>query len=275
MSEWTWDESLYAGSAAHYPVGRMAYPEALGVGLRDELGLDGQGRLLDVGCGPGSLTLLLAPYFATVVGVDADADMLAVAAGRASDAGIGNAEWHQSRAEELPGELGAFQIVTFAQSFHWMDQPLVAARIRGMLAPGGRWVQVRATTHRGLDGPDELPRPRPPWDAIDALVARYLGPVRRAGQGVRLNGALPDEEEIMKAAGYEGPDRLIVGGDEIEDRTVEQLIASVFSLSSSAPHLFGTRLPDFEAELRELLTSTADHGRFAERRREIETVIWH
>ncbi|GAA1561108.1 class I SAM-dependent methyltransferase [Kribbella hippodromi] len=274
MSEWTWDESLYAGGAEHYPVGRMAYPEALGETLRDELGLDGQGRLLDVGCGPGSLTLLLAPYFKAAVGVDADADMLTVAAGRADDAGIINAEWHQLRAEQLPGELGAFEVVTFAQSFHWMDQPLVARLVRGMLAPGGRWVQVRASTHRGLDGADELPLPRPPWDGIDALVARYLGPVRRAGRGVRVIETLPDEEEVMKAAGYEGPTRLIVGGDEIEDRTVDQVVAAVFSLSSSTPHLFGARLPEFEAELRELLTSTADDGLFAERRREIELVIW-
>jgi hypothetical protein len=50
--DWEWDETLYAGSARYYAAGRMAYPAALGDGLRDELGLDGSGRLLDVGCGP-------------------------------------------------------------------------------------------------------------------------------------------------------------------------------------------------------------------------------
>jgi ubiquinone/menaquinone biosynthesis C-methylase UbiE len=40
--------------------------------------------LLDVGCGPGSLTLLLAPYVSEAIGVDADGDMLGegVAVGR-------------------------------------------------------------------------------------------------------------------------------------------------------------------------------------------------
>ena len=67
-SGWTWDPTLYAGSAQFYAHGRVAYPDSLADALTDELGLDGTGRLLDVGCGPGSLTLLLADRFAAVVG---------------------------------------------------------------------------------------------------------------------------------------------------------------------------------------------------------------
>ncbi|MGH3828126.1 MAG: class I SAM-dependent methyltransferase [Pseudonocardiaceae bacterium] len=44
--------------------------------LAAALHLDGSGRLLDVGCGPGSLTLPLAPRFGEATGVDADPDML-------------------------------------------------------------------------------------------------------------------------------------------------------------------------------------------------------
>ncbi|MEU4286746.1 class I SAM-dependent methyltransferase [Kribbella sp. NPDC026596] len=271
---WKWDPSLYAGSAEHYAVGRMAYPAALADAVRDELGLDGRGRLLDVGCGPGSLTLLLAPLVEEAVGVDADGDMLATAAGRANQAGLTNTTWRQLRAEELPADLGSFRVVTFAQSFHWMDQALVADRIRGMLTPDGAWVHVGATTHRGVEGTDALPYPRPPWDHIDKLVARYLGPVRRAGQGTLPTGTRPGEEEVMRAVGYRGPTRIVVGGNEVEERTVDDVTASVFSLSSSTPHLFGSDLPAFEADLRTLLTNTSDNGRFSERRREIEAVIW-
>lgn len=272
--DWQWDETLYAGSAQHYAVGRMAYPAALGEALRDELELDGKGRLLDVGCGPGPVTLLLAPYFAQVVGVDADADMLDVAAERAARTGVRNAKWRQLRAEELPADLGTFEVVTFAQSFHWMDQALVADRVRGMLAPGGAWVHVGATTHRGLDGTAELPHPRPPWSAIDDLVTRYLGPVRRAGRSALPTGTRGGEEDVMRAAGYAGPTRLVVGGDEVEDRTVDEVVAAVFSLSGSTPHQFGADRPAFEADLRELLTNAAGNGLFSEQRREIEAVIW-
>ncbi|MGY4772935.1 class I SAM-dependent methyltransferase [Kribbella sp. CWNU-51] len=268
---WQWDPSLYAGSAEHYAVGRMAYPAALANAVRDELGLDGSGRLLDVGCGPGSLTLLLAPLFAEAVGVDADAGMLEVAASRSE---LTNVRWRQLRAEELPADLGTFRVVTFAQSFHWMDQALVADRVRGMLTPDGAWVHVGATTHRGVEGTDELPHPRPPWDDIDKLVVRYLGPVRRAGRSVLPTGTRGGEEEVMRAAGYHGPTRIVVGGNEIEDRSVDDIVASVFSLSSSTPHLLGPDLAAFEADLRDLLTKAAGNGLFSERRREIEAVIW-
>jgi SAM-dependent methyltransferase len=268
---WQWDPSLFAGSAEHYAVGRMAYPAALADGVRDELGLDGSGRLLDVGCGPGSLTLLFAPLFAEAVGVDADGGMLEVAAGRSE---LTNVRWRQLRAEELPADLGTFRVVTFAQSFHWMDQALVADRVRGMLTPDGAWVHIGATTHRGVEGTDELPHPRPPWDDIDKLVVRYLGTVRRAGQSVLPTGTRGGEEEVMRAAGYRGPIRIVVGGNEVEDRSVDDLVASVFSLSSSTPHLFGPDLAAFEADLRDLLTKAADNGLFSERRREIEAVIW-
>jgi len=72
---WSWDPSLYAGSARYHPVGRVPCPREIADRLQAELALDGRGRLLDVGCGPGSLTLLLAPLFGEAIGVDADPDM--------------------------------------------------------------------------------------------------------------------------------------------------------------------------------------------------------
>lgn len=267
--DWTWDELLFAGTAAHYPVGRMPYPPGLAGALQAELGLDGRGRLLDVGCGPGSLTLLLSPLFEAAVGVDADAGMVAEAARR--DAGI---DWRQLRGEDLPAGLGLFRVVSFAQSFHWMDQPLVARTVRGMIEPGGAWVHVASDTHRGVPGTDPLPRPGPPWDEIEALVKAYLGPVRRAGRGWLPAGTRRGEEDVMRAAGYSGPVRLPAGGGEVVERSVDDVVAAVFSLSSSAPHLFGDRREGFEADLRQLLGDAADGGRFAERRQSTEAVIW-
>jgi len=106
---------LYEGSARYYAQGRLPYPPELAAVLRDELALDRKGRLLDVGCGPGSLTLLLAPFFEEVVGVDSDAGMIAEAARQAALRGVGNARWAMSPAEALPGDLGVFRVATFAQ----------------------------------------------------------------------------------------------------------------------------------------------------------------
>jgi len=266
-----WDPTLYQGSAAYYAVGRMPYPAEVATVLRDALGLDGSGRLLDVGCGPGPVTRLLAPLFEAAVGLDPDPDMLAEAARRTTDARV---TWHRARAEDLPDGSGTFRVVTFAQSFHWMDRPLVARTVRSMIEPGGAWVHVGATTHAGVEDDDPLPRPRVPHAAIRELIAKYLGPVRRAGQRTLPEGTADREEDVMVAAGYGGPRRLTAGGGEIVPRSTDQVVAAVFSLSFAAPHLFGERRHAFEGELRELLREVSPEGVFAERTRDVELVIW-
>ncbi|MFJ9779950.1 class I SAM-dependent methyltransferase [Amycolatopsis sp. NPDC101161] len=260
---WEWDPSLYSGSAGYYARGRAAYPPELAEAFVAEVGLDGTGRLLDVGCGPGSLTLLLAGSFEEAVGLDADEDMLAEARRLARDA---NCRWVHRRAEELPAGLGRFRLVTFAQSFHWFDRAKVAAAVRGMLAPGGACAHVHATTHEGVEG--SVPRRE-----IAELVQAYLGSVRRAGQGTLPAGTPRGETEIYRGAGFRGPRRFTVPG-RVVTRTVDEVVAGVFSLSSAAPHLFGARRAEFEAGLRALLERASPAGVFTERLGEIAVDVW-
>jgi hypothetical protein len=200
--------------------------------------------------------------------------MIVEAHRRADSAGIGNVEWRRMRAEELPADLGIFRVATFAQSFHWMDQEAVARRVCGMLSVDGAWIHIFATTHRGVPGDDPLPNPRPPWDRVDELVATYLGPVRRAGRGVLPTGTRAGEEEIMHRVGYTGPRRIDVERGEVVNRSLDEVISAIFSLSGSAPHLFGNRLDAFEDDVRRLLQASSPSGWFSERTREIAAVIW-
>ncbi len=276
---WEWDPSLYAGSAPYYVRGRVSYPQELVDRLADELGLDGTGRLLDVGCGPGSLTLLLAPLFEDSTGLDADPDMLAEGARQAAAAGLTNVEWVMSRAEDLSPHLGPFRVASLAQSFHWMDRARVARLLHAALAPDGALVHVHATTHQGVDSDVALPHPRPPREEIDGLVKRFLGPQRRAGRSAapplsRDEAAVGREESaIYSEAGFTGQSRFEVPGAAVV-RSPDDVVASVFSLSSAAPHLFGDRVALFEAELRELLARASPEGRFSEQMREIAVDVW-
>lgn len=270
---WVWDSSLYAGSAGYYPVGRAAYPAQLADMLVDTLGLDGSGRLLDVGCGPGSLTLLLAPHFADVIGVDADADMLTEAARLAAERQVRNVTWRCLRGEDLPADLPRVEVAAFAQSFHWMERARVAAAVRGLLVSNGALIHVHATTHQGIEGDLALRHPQPPRESITRVVQRYLGPHRRAGQGVLTSGTPGGEDAIYRAAGFDGPQRLEVPGWAV-DRTAEEIAASVYSLSGSAPHLFGDRFAAFDAELRQLLQEGSPDGWYSEQMGSIELDIW-
>lgn len=259
MAPGRFDETLYAGSAEYYARGRMPYPPALAAALRDELGLDGNGRLLDVGCGPGPLTHLLAPLFAEAIGVDADADMVRVAERGAA----ANERFVHRRAEELPAGLGVFRVVTLAQSFHWFETEEVAATLHGMLQPEGSLVHVGATTH---EGEGNVPR-----DEISELITRWLGARRRAGQGFRDLQPGADHRVIFDAVGFRNRRELEVERDETFERSEDDVVASVFSQSFSAPHLFGDRLAEFESELRALLRG---RGPFVERPRSLTATVW-
>ncbi len=159
-----------------------------------------------------SLTLLLAPHFGEVVGVDADADMLSEATRLAEEKRVGNVSWRQMRAEELPADLPAVRVGSFAQSFHWMDRRRVAAAVRRLLDTDGALVHVSAMTHQGVETESELPHPQPPRQEIALLVRRYLGLQQRAGHGVLSAGTPEGEEAIYRAAGFSGPQHLEVPG---------------------------------------------------------------
>jgi SAM-dependent methyltransferase len=209
------------------------------------------------------VALALAPLFTEVVGIDPDPDMLVEAARLAAESGVSNARWVRLKAEDLPAGLGRFRYATFAQSFHWMDRDRVARTIFDMLEPGGAFVHVN-TAVNDPPPPDSLPYPTPPEREIDRLVRCYLGEVRRAGQGVLAYGSPSGESLVLAEAGYL-PVRVVpVRGRQILERDVEDLVAQVFSVSGSAPHLFGDSLAEFEADLRQLLQQASDHGRFSQ-----------
>ncbi|MEU8514444.1 methyltransferase domain-containing protein [Kitasatospora sp. NPDC048722] len=279
---WTWDETLFAGAAAYYERGRLPYAPGLADALAGVLRLDGRGRLLDVGCGPGTLALLLAHRFEEVVGVDPDTGMIAAARQAAKAAEVADhSTWLRIRAEQLPAGLGTFTVATFGQSFHWMDRDLVAVTVRGMLRPGGALVHVSDLKPGSRPNPEEcphpaegLPHPPVPDAAIGELVRRYLGPVRRAGRGLLAGGTPGNEPAVLARAGFAGPERVVVPGGRVLERTVDDVVAGVFSMSFSAPHLFGPERAAFEADLRRLLARASAAGRFSVRQPATEVFVW-
>ena len=52
-----YDLTIYAGTAWYYARYRPEYPPSLVKVLREQFRLDGTGRLLDLGCGPGPVAI--------------------------------------------------------------------------------------------------------------------------------------------------------------------------------------------------------------------------
>ncbi|SDE41925.1 Methyltransferase domain-containing protein [Massilia sp. PDC64] len=107
---------------------RPEYPPELGAYLASVAADD---RLaVDVGCGNGQLTQLLAPHFERVIGLDPSADQIAHA--------VPNARIHYecAPAERLPVPDASASLVTAAQAAHWFDLPAFYREVRRIAVPG-------------------------------------------------------------------------------------------------------------------------------------------
>jgi SAM-dependent methyltransferase len=257
----SYDPTIYQGAAAHYRPGRPPYSPQLEAILGKEVGLDGSGRLLDAGCGPGILTVRLADLFEDAVGLDPDPAMLAEGRRAADEARLTNVRWVQARAEELPEAApGPYRLVTFGQSFHWTDEARVAEAVYDLLQPGGALALIVHT----VQGRPEPPSPGPPpipHAEIRALVEKYLGSTKRVGQGiapVRTHRF----EDILVRTRFGAPQAIFAPGIPNLLRDSESVVSGYFSFATSAPHLFGDRVEDFASEVRGLLASRSPEGIF-------------
>jgi SAM-dependent methyltransferase len=212
----------------------------------------------------------VAGRYREVVGIDPDPGMIEEARRLATERTASNATFVQVSGEDLPYGLGDFDAVTFASSFHWMDREQVATTVRRMLTAGGAVVQVDTVR----DGDERTGwYPPPPRTEIRTLVRRYLGAERRAGQTVGFVSP-SNEDEVWRAAGYAGPQRVRVPDGRILDRSVDDVIAGTLSMSYAAPHLFGDRLADFRDDVRAMLAAVSPRGYFSVQLPDTELKIW-
>lgn len=96
--------------------------------------------VLDVGCGPGTLTVDLARHVApgVVTGVDAAEIVLEDARKHASEEGVTNVEFMQANAYQLPFEDNSFDIVHAHQVLQHLSDPVAAiVEMVRVVKPGG------------------------------------------------------------------------------------------------------------------------------------------
>jgi SAM-dependent methyltransferase len=124
----------FDGLAATYAAHRPSYPSAIVDALVAPMGARAPAQALDVGCGTGISTRLLAERGLAVVGIDPNADMLAMA--RA--AGPATIEYRIGSAERTGCADASIDLVLAAQAFHWFAPSAALAEFARILRPGGR-----------------------------------------------------------------------------------------------------------------------------------------
>jgi ubiquinone/menaquinone biosynthesis C-methylase UbiE len=80
--------------------------------------LDGNGKLLDLGCGTGELAIPMASYFKKVLAVDTYDQVLELGAKMAQSLDINNIRWQKRSSNALNEPKGPFRLATMGQYFH-------------------------------------------------------------------------------------------------------------------------------------------------------------
>jgi SAM-dependent methyltransferase len=143
-------------------------------------------RILDVGCGPGTITcdLALAVPDGAVVGLDAAADVLDEAWATATAAGVSNVSFVVGDVTHLEFPDGTFDVVHAHQLLQHLPDPVAAlAEMRRVCRPGGLVAARDADYgamcwHPASPGLDR-------WQALYRAVARTAGGEPDAGRHLR------------------------------------------------------------------------------------------
>ena len=173
---------------------RPRYPRPLIAGLVTRRGM----RALDVGAGTGIAAMQLADAGADVLAVEPDQRMARVAAAKGIRVEQGIFEDWQPAGRQ-------FDLVVFAQSFHWVDPEPSLRKVAAILRPGGRLallanrVVPTAPTQQELDEINA--------DYLDVTARSIVNAeeevaalVERQGFSVELHRA--DEQLHYTAEGY-------------------------------------------------------------------------
>jgi SAM-dependent methyltransferase len=156
-------------AAEQYDRHRPRYPQPLIAGLVTSVGM----RVLDVGAGTGIAAKQLAEAGAEVVAVEPDERMAGVAAAK----GI---RVEQSTFEEWQPAGREFDLVVFAQSFHWVDTRPALEKVAAILRPGGRLAILANRIHPTS----------PTQQDLDEINADYLDVAARPN--------VNNEEEVVR-----------------------------------------------------------------------------
>ncbi|WP_336213337.1 class I SAM-dependent methyltransferase [Nonomuraea sp. LPB2021202275-12-8] len=238
---------LFGGAAAYYARYRPGYgPEVIEHLAR----VFGRGaRVLDLGCGPGTVAIPLAPLVTEVVAVDPDPDMLAT--GRRLAGARASIRW-------LPGDstslraLPAFHHVVMGRSFHWMDRGAVLSDLDELLPPDG----VVA-----LLGPTREPR-EPPWEPVVRPVREKFGLLPRFGGG-SFQASGEHHQDVLAGSPFGRVEAAIF--ERRLEWDVDAVVGLQLSYSFSSPARLGGRLEAFSEAVRAALLAACPPGGWEER----------
>lgn len=245
----TYDLKLFMGAAPFYDRYRAPYAVAAIDFATDRLRLDGTSRLIDLGCGPGTLARRFASRVKEVIAMDPDAEMLAEGERLAALEGAFNISWRRLGSADLNELTGPFRGAVMGQSFHWTDRDKVLRDFHRLIEEGGKIALINPGRRR----------PQESWEPIAAkIIENYLGPPKIH----RQRNSEPHHEAAIERSAFKITDDTEFS--TMIDRNIPSILGAVYSNSGSTPRRFGDRQSDFEHDLEAALRQFRPSGTFHE-----------
>jgi ubiquinone/menaquinone biosynthesis C-methylase UbiE len=242
----------FASTAELYEQLRPPYSAEFFRVVAQKLGLKKQHRLIDLGTGPGLLALGFAPCVGEVTAVDPEPAMLEAARLSISRSGY-TVRLIESRAEDLPSDVGPFDVVTIGRALHWMDRSAFGPMFGRLLAPDGAILICGSSSAR---------------DGSNAWLEPYNA-ARRAWSNQTLwleagKGGETHRELIaaLARAGFHVAE--IIRVEAQHEISVSDLARRVLTFSSSSPDVLGDRTDAMLADIEARLSPFSRNGLIAE-----------
>jgi precorrin-6B methylase 2 len=232
----------FEAASEHYVLGRPNYPRTFIRRVAERCELGREHRLLDLGCGPGTVAVALAPYVGSVLAVDPEPGMLSEARAAVARAGV-NVEVREGSSLTLGADWGRFQAVTMGRSFHWMDRAETLRRLEGMIAASGAVILLGEESQAATESA--------PLRAWQAVVDRYAA--EDSARAERKSPDFPRHEAMLQASAFSSLETI----QELEatTTTVETLVHRGYSISSTTPKRLGDRAAAMATEIRAVLAA--------------------
>jgi SAM-dependent methyltransferase len=238
----------FASTALFYEELRPPYPPEFFREVARQLKLSRHHALIDLGTGPGLLALGFAPYVGRITGVDPEPEMLA-AANEAAARARADLKLIEGKAETLPEEIGAFDIVTIGRALHWMEREPTLARLERLVARDGV-IAVCAS----VSAPDG----RNAWlDDYDA-ARRAWSPATLWAESGSAERTHRDLAAFFRGSGLRVADLIRV--DTTHEVSVHDLARRVLTFSSSSPEALGDKVEAMLAEVKARLVPFSRNG---------------
>lgn len=238
----------FEDAVPYYQKHRVRYADQLIGRIAAEASLSASSRVLDLGCGPGSIANMIAPLAGEVIGIDPNETMLAAARKQAKTVGVDNVTYRVGSSFDLSIVDGPFQLVTMGRSFHWMDRVATLEALEGLVAPNG--VVALLSDY-------EPKAPENAWWETFQNVRRAFRREDEFGRVQRSNQWEP-HISILKRSAFS--DVMHVGFYGHVTWTVGDLIGLALSQSSTTLRRLGDKKAAFETAVREALEPVAEDG---------------